>query len=65
MWFRKKGTEFLWVADELDRDAKRFGYHGRLVVKTDREPAVADLMKELARKRRDAPTVIEKSKAQD
>ena len=61
----KKGTEFQWVAAQLDRDVKRFGYHGRLVVKSDQEPAVVDLMKELARRRLTAPTVLEKSKAYD
>ena len=61
----KKGTAFQWVAAELDRDVRKFGYHGRLVVKSDQEPAVVDLMRDLARRRIDAPTVIESSKAYD
>ena len=61
----RKGTEFAWVASQLERDVKRFGYHGRLVVKTDQEPAILDLMRNLARRRAQAPTIIEKSKAYD
>ena len=61
----KKGTQFQWVAAQLDRDVQKFGYHGRLIVKSDQEPAVVDLMKELAKRRLYAPTVIESSKAYD
>ena len=58
----KKGTEIAWVAQQLDRDVKKFGYNGRLVVKSDQEPAIVDLMRALARRRVSAPTVIEHSK---
>ena len=61
----EKGTKFDWVASQLDRDVKKFGYHGRIVVKSDGENAVKDLMQELARKRRDMPTVVETSKPYD
>ena len=61
----EKGTKFDWVASQLDRDVKRFGYHGRIVVKSDGENAVCDLMQELARKRRENPTVVETSKPYD
>ena len=47
----EKGTRFDWVAVQLDRDVKRFGYHGRIVVKSDGENAAKDLMNELARKK--------------
>ena len=61
MLSRKKGTEFQWFAKQLDLDVKRFGYNGRLVVKSDQE----DLMRDLARRRSNAPTVVELSKAYD
>ena len=61
----EKGTKFDWVASQLDRDVKKFGYHGRIVVKSDGENAVKDLMQKLARKRRDMPTVVETSKPYD
>ena len=58
----EKGSRFDWVACQLERDVRRFGHHGRFVLKTDGEPAAKDLMNELARKRKDMPTVIEVSK---
>ena len=61
----KKGTQFEWVAIQLEKDVRRFGYHGRVVVKSDGENAIKDLMSELARKRCDMPTVVEKSKPYD
>ena len=44
---------------------KKFGYQGRIVVKSDGENAVKDSMQELARKRRELPTVVETSKRYD
>lgn len=61
----EKGTKFEWFASQVDRDVKKFGYHGRIVVKSDGENAVKDLMQELARKRRELPTVVETSKPYD
>ena len=61
----EKGTRFEWVATQLERDVRRFGYHGRLVVKSDGENAARELMSELAKKRRDLPTVVETSKPYD
>ena len=61
----QKGTQFDWVATRLEQDVRRFGYNGRLVVRSDGEPSIKDLMKELATKRREAPTVVETSKPYD
>ena len=61
----QKGIQFDWVAVQLAKDVRKFGYHGRLVVKSDGEPAARDLMKKLARKRGNMPTVIERSKPYD
>ena len=61
----EKGTRFDWVAQRLDRDVRRFGYHGRIVVKSDGENSARDLTNELARRRREDPTVIEVSKPYD
>ena len=46
----KKGTQYEQVRIQLEKDARRFGYHGRIVVESDSEPAVKDLMDELARR---------------
>ena len=61
----KKGTQFEWVAAQLEKDVRKFGYHGRVVLKSDGENAIKDLMKEVALKRCDMPTVLEHSKAYD
>ena len=61
----EKGSRFDWFACQLERDVRRFGHHGRIVLKSDDEPAAKDLMNELARKRKDMPTVIEVSKPYD
>ena len=61
----EKGTKFEWIASQLDKDVRKLGYHGHIVVKSDGENAVKDLMQELARKRRDPPTVVETSKPYD
>ena len=60
-----KGTELEWVATQLEKDGREFGYHGRVVVKSDCASAVKDLMSELARTRNDMPTVLEHSKTYD
>ena len=57
----QKGAAFVWVTERLQQDIKRFGYHGRLVVRSDGEPSAKDLMAELAQKRKEAPTVVEQS----
>ena len=61
----KKGTEFQWIAAQLDSDVEKFGYHGRLVVKSEQEPAIVDLMRSLAKRRTSGATVLEQSKAYD
>ena len=61
----QKGAAWQWVASQLDRDVRRFGYHGRLVLKSDGENAATELMRELARKRRSEATVVEQSKPYD
>ena len=61
----EKGTRYDWVANQLERDVRRLGYHGRIVVKSDGENAARSLMDELARKRKELPTVVETSKAYD
>ena len=41
------------------RDVRKCGYHGKVVFRTDGEPAILDLMGEVARLRGDLPTVLE------
>ena len=48
-----------WTAKQMLRDVRKCGYHGRVVFRTDGEPAILDLMGEVARLRGDLPTVLE------
>ena len=61
----QKGSAWEWVASQLDKDIKKWGYRGRVVVKSDGENAARELMEELARKRAEAATVVECSKPYD
>ena len=62
----QKGSVWKWVASQLDRDVKRWGYYGRVVIKSDGENAAKELMEELARKRASVgATVVEQSKPYD
>ena len=60
-----KGSQYEWVAERLQQDVRRFGYNGRLVLRSDGEPSIKDLLSNLAKKRGDAPTVLENSKPYD
>ena len=54
-----KGAKTEWIPIQLARDLRKMGYFGRVVVRSDGEPAIKDLMVELARARGDAETAIE------
>ena len=54
-----KGAKTDWIPVQLARDLRKMGYFGRVVVRSDGEPAIKDLMVELARARGNAETAIE------
>ena len=60
-----KGAGVEWVAQQMARDISKCGYHGRVVLRSDQEPASQDLMGEVARLRGDLPTVLEASPVGD
>ena len=47
--FKRAGVE--WIAKQMLRDVRKCGYHGRVAFRTDGEPAILDLMGEVARLR--------------
>ena len=49
----------------MARDISECGYHGRVVLRSDQESALQDLMGEVARLRGDLPTVLEASPVGD
>ena len=57
-----KGAGVEWVAQQMARDISKCGYHGRVVLQ---EPALQDLMGEVARLCGDLPTVLEASPVGD
>ena len=62
-----KGTRDDWVALQIARDIRRLGYGDgmRVLLRSDGEPAIQALMREVARMRGDSPTVIENSPPSD
>ena len=57
-----KGGSVDWLVPQLIRDLCKLGYYNTVTLKTDQEPAIVDLMKDVARARGDVRTVIEPGK---
>ena len=60
-----KGANQEWVAEQLVRDLLKVGHHGDLILKSDQEPAVVDLLREVARLRGTKRTILEQSAVGD
>ena len=60
-----KGAGCEWVVQQVKRDLQRMGHHGRLILKSDQEAAIVDLLNEVTRARGDVPTVVENSAVGD
>ena len=46
-----KGADMEWVTEQVARDLLRFGIHGDVILKSDQEPAIVDVLKEIAKLR--------------
>ena len=57
-----KGAGIEWVAQQMARDISKCGCHGRVVLRSDQESALQDLMGKV---RGDLPTVLEASPVGD
>ena len=53
-----KGAGVEWVAQQMVCDISKCGFDGRVALRSDQEPALQDLMGEVARLRGDLPTVL-------
>ena len=53
-----KGADQEWVAEQLCRDLVKLGHHGDLILKSDQEPAIVDLLRTVARLRGSKNTVF-------
>ena len=56
-----KGADIEWVSKQLVRDLERLGHPGRLAIRSDQEPALVNLLEEVAKMRGDSTTVLEHS----
>lgn len=54
-----KGADVEWVVAQCERDPERLGRHGQVVLRSDNEPALVNVLREIARARGEARTVIE------
>ena len=53
------------VVSKIVKDLELLGFNGQIVLKSDQEPVLEYLLKEIAKARRDALTVIEHSPVRD
>ena len=60
-----KGGSTEWVIEQARRDLQRMGHHGRLILRSDQEAAIVDLVNEITRARGNAPTMVENSAVGD
>ena len=60
-----KGADHEWIAEQCARDLLRFGLHGSVVLKSDQENAVVDVLREVAKIRGEARTVLDQSPVGD
>lgn len=60
-----KGASVEWLSEQLVRDLHRLGAHARVVLKSDQEPAIVDVLKEVAKMRGSGRTVLEQSPVYD
>ena len=61
----RKGGDQEWVADQFCRDLLKLGHNSDLILKSDQEPAVVDLLREVARLRGSKKTILEQSPVGD
>ena len=60
-----KGADMEWVTEQAARDLLRFGIHGDVILKGDQEPAIVDVLKEIAKLRGPRRTMLEASPVGD
>ena len=60
-----KGALIDWLGEQLVRDSLRFGIRDTVVLKSDQEPAIVDVLNEIARMRSEGRTIIEHSPVAD
>ena len=54
-----KGAVIDWVIQQCARDLERLGYYGQITLKSDQEPEIVDVLKEIANLRGSRGTLLE------
>lgn len=54
-----KGSDAEWVVKQAIRDLERMGIRGKVVLKSDQEPAIVEMLNDVARRRDGAQTILE------
>ena len=60
-----KGGELDWISEQVARDILRIGHHGDLILLSDQEPAIIDLLNRVAKLRGEGRTHLEQSPVGD
>ena len=60
-----KGGELDWISEQVARDILRLGHHGDLILRSDQEPAIIDLLSRVAKLRGEGRTHLEHSPVGD
>ena len=60
-----KGGDQEWVAEQLTRDILKLGLHGDLTLRSENEPAIVDMLKQVAKLRGVGRTFLEQSPVGD
>ena len=60
-----KGGEMEWISEQIARDLLKLGHHGDLILRSDQEPAIVDLLNRVAKLRGLARTHLEHSPVGD
>ena len=60
-----KGAVIDWVIQQCARDLERLGHYGQITLKSDQEPAIVDVLREIANFRGSRGTLLEHSPVAD
>ena len=60
-----KGGELDWISEQVARDLLKLGHHGNLILRSDQEPAITDVLNRVAKLRGTSRTHLEQSPVGD
>ena len=60
-----KGSSTEWAVQQVVKDLKKFGHYGKVILKSDQEPAITTFLEEVAKAREGAQTILEHSPVGD